>query len=109
VSFSGIRSSYFLHQLFDVHNEDMLYNWMDRASMFIFKAGRPFKVAKEMHLAIVHALIDVCSKIKSFVANLSTSTSMCFSSRNSFIISASKFLFDHFSPCRKHYQGLPKP
>jgi hypothetical protein len=82
---------------------------MDRASMFISKAGKPFKVAKEMHLVIVQALIDVCSKIKSFIADLFASTSMCFSSKKSFTISASKFLFDHFSPCRKHYQGLPKP
>ncbi len=70
---------------------------------------RPFRAAKEMHLATVHALINVFSKIESSIADLSTSISMCFSSKNSFIISASKFLSNHFSPCRQHSQGLPKP
>jgi len=34
---------------------------------------------------------------------------MCSFSKNSFIISTSKKLFDHLSPCRQHNQGLPKP
>jgi hypothetical protein len=29
--------------------------------------------------------------------------------KNSFTIFASIFLSNHFSPCRQHYQGLPKP
>jgi hypothetical protein len=41
--------------------------------------------------------------------DLSTSTCMYSSLKNSFIISASNFLFNHLSPCRQHCQGLPKP
>jgi hypothetical protein len=81
----------------DVRNEDVLYNWIDRAFMFISKGIRPFKVAKEMHLIIIQALIDLCSKIGSFIVDLSASTCMCFFSKNSIIISASKFLSDHLS------------
>jgi len=32
---------------------------MDKAFMYMSKAGRPFMVAKEMHPSIVQALIDV--------------------------------------------------
>jgi hypothetical protein len=63
-------------------SEDVLYNWTSRASMSISKVDMPFKVAKEVHFVIVQALIDVCSKIKSSIADLFTSTSMCPSSRN---------------------------
>jgi hypothetical protein len=75
--------------------------------MFISKAGRPPKVAKEMHPSIIHALIDVCSKTRSSIMDLSASTGMCSFSKNSFIISTSNFLYNHISP--QHYQGLPKP
>jgi hypothetical protein len=64
---------------------------------------------KKMYLVIIQALINVCSKIRSFVVDLSTSTGMCPSSKNSFSIFASKFLSNHLSPCEQHYQGLPKP
>jgi hypothetical protein len=43
---------------------------MDKACMSIYKVSRPFKAIKEMHLSTIQALIDVCSKIGSFVANL---------------------------------------
>jgi hypothetical protein len=86
----------------------VLYNWMDRASMSISKVGRPFKAIKEMHFATIHALIDVCSKTRSFVADLSTSTSMCFS-KNPFSIFTSKIVSNHLPPYRQHCQGLPKP
>jgi len=39
----------FLKNSINVLNKDMLYNWTDRAFMFISKVGRPFKVTKEMH------------------------------------------------------------
>jgi hypothetical protein len=53
--------------------------------MFISKVGRPSKAAKEMHLAIIQALINVCSKTRSFVADLFISIGMCLSSKNSFL------------------------
>jgi hypothetical protein len=82
---------------------------MDKVCMFIYKVSRPFKVVKEMHLSTIQALINVCSKTRSLVANLSTSIGMCSFSKTSFIISTSKNLFDHLSPYRQHNQGLPKP
>ncbi len=42
-------SDEFLKNFSNVSNEAMLYNWTDRASMFISKVGKPFKVANEMH------------------------------------------------------------
>jgi hypothetical protein len=35
--------------------------------MFISKVGRPFKVAKEMHLVTIQALIDIYSKMDPFL------------------------------------------
>ncbi len=99
----------FVNNSIDVRNEDMLYNWIERASMFISKANKLFKATKKMHLSIFQALINVCSKTRSFVVNLSPSTSMCSFSKNSFTIFASKILFDHLSPYKQHNQGLPKP
>jgi hypothetical protein len=81
-----------VNDIIDVHNEDVLYNWMDRASMFISKASMPFKATKEMHLVMVHTWIDVCSKTRSFIMNLFTSIGMCLSSRNSFSISLHQIL-----------------
>ncbi len=43
----------FVNNSIDVQNEDMLYNWTNRASMSISKVGRPFRVAKEMDLATI--------------------------------------------------------
>ncbi len=42
-------SDKFVNNSIDVQNEDVLYNWMDKAIMFISKVDKPFKVAKEMH------------------------------------------------------------
>ncbi len=84
-------------------SKEMLYNWTDRASMFISKADIPFRAAKEIHHVTIQAVIDVCSKIESSIVDLFASTSLCFSSKNSFTIFALKFLFDHLSPCRQHY------
>jgi hypothetical protein len=60
VSSLGIKRFVFSHHLdefvnffIDGRNEDMLYNWTDRASMSISKDGRPFKAIKEMHPSIV--------------------------------------------------------
>ncbi len=72
-------SNEFVNNSIDVWNEDVLYYWTDRAFMFISKANNPFGTTKEMHHVIVHALINVCSKIGSSIADLSTSTSMCYS------------------------------
>jgi hypothetical protein len=55
-------SDEFLNNSITVQNEDMLHNWTDRASMSIFKVGKPFRATKEMHLAIVQALIMYCKK-----------------------------------------------
>jgi hypothetical protein len=90
----------FLNNSIDVRNEDVLYNWTDKVSMSISKASRPFKVPKEMYPSTIQALINVCSKIKSFVADLSTSTHICY---------FSKKLSYHISPYRQHSQGLSKP
>ncbi len=46
----------------DVQNEDVLYNWIDRAFMSKSKAIKPFKAINEMHLITIQALINVCSK-----------------------------------------------
>jgi hypothetical protein len=109
-TFGDLFSPHHLMSLWiNVWNEDVLYNWMDKVSMFIFKVGRPFKGAKEMHPSIVQALINVCSKTWSFVANLFASTNTCSFFKNSFTISTSKKLSNHFSPCRQHSQDLPKP
>jgi len=43
----------FVNNSIDVQNEDMLYNWTNRASMSISKVGRPFRVAKEMDPATI--------------------------------------------------------
>jgi hypothetical protein len=40
----------------------VLYNSTDKASMYISKVDRPFRVAKEMHPSNVQALINVYSK-----------------------------------------------
>jgi hypothetical protein len=48
----------------------MLYNWMDRVSMSISKVDRPFMATKEMHPSTIQALINVCSKIGSFIMDL---------------------------------------
>ncbi len=99
----------------DVHNEDMLYNWTNRASMSISKADRPFRVAKEMHIGIVQALIDVCSKVGSFIVDLSTSKNMCFSSKNSQSLHQKKSLtifhlvgnnFKAYQSLRRHIMAL---
>jgi hypothetical protein len=46
--------------------------------------GKPFRVAKEMHLFTLEVLIGACSKPGSFVVNFATSTNIsCF---NPFII-----------------------
>jgi hypothetical protein len=70
----------------------------DRAFMSISKVGEPFRVAKEMHPSTVQALIDVYSKTRSSIADLSTSTVMCYFSKNSFTIFASKNFSNHLSP-----------
>jgi hypothetical protein len=54
---------------------------------------------KEMHLVTIQALIDVYSKIRSSVADLSTYTSMCLSSKDYFSISTSNIVSNHLSPC----------
>lgn len=46
-------SDEFVNNNIDVCGEDVLYNWMNRASMSISKAGMPFKAAKEMHLVMI--------------------------------------------------------
>ncbi len=86
----------FVNNAIDVWNEDVLYNWMDRASMSLSKAGGPFKASKEMHLVMVQTLINVYSKTGSYVANLFISIGMCPSSRNCF-----QSLHRHLSPCRQ--------
>jgi hypothetical protein len=68
---------------------------MSKASMFVSKVGRPFRATKEMHLAIIQALINVYSKIGFFVANLSASIGMCLSSKKSFSSSPSKVVSNH--------------
>jgi sensor histidine kinase YesM len=88
----------FLNNSIDVQNEDVLYNWMDKVAMSISKANRLFRVAKEMHPPTILALIDVYSKTRSFVADLSTSTCLCSFSKISFIIPTSKKLSNHLSP-----------
>jgi hypothetical protein len=107
--FLSSPSNEFVNNFIDVWNEDVLYYWTNRASMSISKASKPFGATKEMRHVIVHALINVCSKIGSFITDLSTSTSMCYSLKNSFIISTSKNLSDHLSPCKQHCQDLAKP
>jgi hypothetical protein len=92
-------SDEFMNNSIDVQNKDVLYNWMDRASMSISTADRPFRAAKEMHPFTIQDLIDVCSKTKSFVADLSASIGMCSFSKKSFTIFASKFVSNHLSPC----------
>ncbi len=77
--------------------------------MFISKVDKPFKATKEMHLAIVQALIDIYSKTGSSVTDLFTSIGMCLTLKNSFSFFASKIMSNHLSPCEQHYQGLPKP
>ncbi len=47
--------------------------------MTLLNFGKPFRVAKEMHLFTLEALIGTCSKPGSFVVDFATSTSMsCF-------------------------------
>ncbi len=58
-------SNEFMNNGIDVCGENVLYNWMDRASMFISKVGIPFRAAKEMYLVVVQALINDYSKIGS--------------------------------------------
>jgi hypothetical protein len=43
----------FVNNYIDVWNEDMLYNWTNRAFMSISKVDKPFKAAKGMHPSIV--------------------------------------------------------
>lgn len=62
----------FVNNGIDIHCENVLYNWMDRASMSISKFGILFRATKKMHLDMVQALIDVYSKIGSYVIDLST-------------------------------------
>lgn len=73
----------FLQKDINVQEEDVIYNWMDMSSMMMSKVGQPFWVAKEMHSFMLQALIGVCSKVGSFVTNLSASTCL----HSSFFIS----------------------
>ncbi len=97
-----------MNKSIDVRNEDVLYNWMDRAFMFISKVDKPFKAANGLHHATIQALINVCSKTQSSVVDFA-SIGMCFSSKNSFIIFASNFFLTIFhltSNTIKAYQSL---
>jgi hypothetical protein len=98
-----------VNNFIDVQNEDVLHNWIDRASMSISKVRRPFRAAKEMHLVTIQVLIDIYSRTRSYVVDLSTSLGMCLSSKNPSSISMSIFLSNHLSPYMQHCQGLPKP
>ncbi len=80
----------------------MLYNRTDKVSTFISKVNVPFKARKEMHPSNFQALIDVCSKIGSSIADLSVFTSMCSFFKKSFTIFTSKKFSNHFSPCKQH-------
>jgi hypothetical protein len=42
--------------------------------MIKFKNGRPFHVAKEVHVVTLQALIKICCQLKSFVVDLFTFT-----------------------------------
>ncbi len=56
----------------NVWNEDVLYNYTDVSSMSKSKNGRPFRAAKEIHLVILQALIEVYYQLRSLVMDLST-------------------------------------
>ncbi len=46
-------SNEFVNNFINVSNEDVLYNWTDKASISISKVGIPFNDVKEMHLATI--------------------------------------------------------
>ncbi len=58
---------------------------VDMPSMMMSKVGKPFWVVKEMHSFMLQALIEVCSKVDSFVTDLSASIGL----HPSFLISKS--------------------
>jgi hypothetical protein len=62
----------FVNNGMDIHCENVLYNWMNRASMSISKSGILFKASKKMHLGMVQASINVYSKIAYCVIDLPT-------------------------------------
>jgi hypothetical protein len=95
-------SNEFLNNSIDVENEDVLYNWMNRASMSISKVDKPFLALKEMHFSTIQTLIDVYSKTRSSIMDLFASTCMCSFSKKSFTISAFKKKIDHLSPYMQH-------
>jgi hypothetical protein len=106
---SSSPSDEFVNKSIDVCNENVLYNWMDRAFMCISKVDKPFKAANGLHHATIQALIDVCSKTQSSVVDFSASIGICFSSKNSFIIFASNLFLTIFhltSNIIKAYQSL---
>ncbi len=70
----------------DVWNEDVLYNWTDRAFLSTSKSANPLE--PQRICILLFFLINVYSKIGSFVANLFASISTCFPSKKSFTVFA---------------------
>jgi hypothetical protein len=58
--------------------KDVLYNYIDANSMTKSQTGRAFRVAKEFHVIILQAFIDVCSPPISIVVDLNCNTCIFF-------------------------------
>ncbi len=66
----------FLQKGINVLKEDVIYNWIDISSICMSKTRKPFQTTKEFHPLTLQALIEVCFKVGSFVANLSISIAL---------------------------------
>jgi hypothetical protein len=83
-------------------DEDVLYNYIDASSMNKSKNGKPFWVAKEIHLMILQALKEICSQSKSLVVDLFTFIgSFRFLSFGSFLAFFPIFFSNFHAPSRQ--------
>lgn len=66
----------FLQKGINVLEKDVLYNWTDMSSLSMSKTRKPFRASREFHPLTFHVFIEVCSRVRSFIVDLSTSTSL---------------------------------
>jgi hypothetical protein len=101
---------FFSHKGINVRKEDVMYNYTNKSSMIKSKTRRLFWVAKEVHLVILQALIEVCSPSGSLVVDLSVSIGLFpFLSKIPFYSLYSRSNFKWHFPCKKQHKSMLDP
>jgi hypothetical protein len=49
--------------------KNVFYNWTEMSWMSMSRIKKPFQVVREFHPLTFQALLEVCSKVRSFVVN----------------------------------------